>query len=563
MNTDGVRPTTAESGKWLGLALVVLFCASILVTAFRASDRYYGKNMVLTDTSYFLMSVGILLQGRDDFDWRHVLHEPTPLHSSDHGTDVYVLHNLTAWLLKAVLPLRPCLAVVLNGLWFTGMAVSVYWLFWQRTRIWRVAALVTASFLVASPFLPTIRLGLTSLDPSLHAFMIGTSVLCWVLLSESFRKRGASIVVGLLLGCLVLARVYTLGIVLPAMLPFVVASLSTRSRSELRASLLGGTLAISTMLAVSGWWLLPRLGVLLSYPTQFKSAGVLARTSLPETAVAWLHFGRDVFSDNLPVLCVLSWIFASQLLSSERGLFRRFNWSHLWVAVCPPIVLTWLGTTFEPYGALAIFGLYLTLLFPFRSSEPASLRHPNFAVALSAATALAAFTFFSSLIEAHSVVAVDKRPLAAAIESIRQDAVHTHRQRVTVGLVQWGILHDASLVDALIFDAGIRIATPGYPAEPHGSWELVVNPMVLDNWVWDRRVRGDKVMTPELWASQLTQAADYVIVLAADSTQRHRGGRWLPWVQTSRLLLESSAFAPISRPLKIPSDGKVLVLARR
>ncbi|HEX7477930.1 MAG TPA: hypothetical protein VF331_08990 [Polyangiales bacterium] len=563
MNRDVAAPTTDDKGKWLGLVLVVVFCASILVTTYQASERYYSKNMVSTDTSYFLMSVGILLQGRDDFDLRHVLDAPTPLQSSDHGTDVYVLHNLSAWLLRAVLPLRPCLAVILNGLWFSLMAVSVYLLLWERTRVWRVAALVTASFLVANPYLPTVLFGITSLDPNLHAFMIGTSALCWVLLSDSFRKHGVSIIVGLFLGCLVLARVYTLGIVLPAMLPFVVASLWTRSRSELRASLIGGTLAVLAMLAFSGFWLFPRLGMLQAYTTQFKSAGILGRTSLTATAVAWLRVAGEVLRHNLPVLCVLFWSFIAQLRGAERGLFRQMNWSHVWLAICPLLILTWLGTSFGPYGALAIFGLYLTLLFPLRAGAAAILQRRDFALALAAATALGAFRFFSSLAAAHEVVALDKQPLTAAIESIRQDAARSHRPRVTVGLVQWGKLHDASLVDSLIFDAGIRIATPTYPPKPRAGSALVVDPMVLDNWVWDRRIHGDQAMTPDLWVSQLTQAADYVIVLAADAAQRRRGGRWPPWVKASRLLLRSSAFRTIAGPFDIPSDGNVLVLARR
>ena len=182
-----------KNGKYLGLGLVILFCLLVLVTAFRASERYYSRNIVLTDTSYFLMSVGILLQGRDEFGWRHVLSSPTPLHSSEYSvgdSDVYELHDLVAGLLKAVLPVRPSAAVILNGLWFIAMAVSLYLLLFERTGGWAIAALVAVSYLVANPYLPTVRFGLTSLDPNLHAFMIGTSAFCWLLLAHSFRKRG-------------------------------------------------------------------------------------------------------------------------------------------------------------------------------------------------------------------------------------------------------------------------------------------------------------------------------------------------------------------------------------
>ena len=554
-----------KNGKYLGLGLVILFCLLVLVTAFRASERYYSRNIVLTDTSYFLMSVGILLQGRDEFGWRHVLSSPTPLHSSEYSvgdSDVYELHDLVAWLLKAVLPVRPSAAVILNGLWFIAMAVSLYLLLFERTGVWAIAALVAVSYLVANPYLPTVRFGLTSLDPNLHAFMIGTSAFCWLLLAHSFRKRGASIVFGVFLGLLVLARVYTLGIVLPAMLPFVVASFWVRSRDKLRASAAGAALALCALLAVCAWWLFPRLGMIAAYPTLYKDAGVLERSSAAESAVKWLRFSRQLAAANMPVICVLSWVFADQLFKYRPRPLRDASWSHLWVAICPLVILSWLGTTFEPYATLVLFGVFLTLLFPFRLGPPALLQEPVFIALLALATAIGAGGFFWSLAREHEAVAYDKRSLDGAIDAISQDAARTHRQRITLGLVHWGILHDASLIDALIFDAGIRIATPDYPPKARAS-TLVVDPLMRDLWVWDARLRGSASMTPELWSSELARRADYAIVLAADAEQQVRGGRWVPWVKASRLLLESPAFRVLAGPFTIPEDGNVVVLARR
>jgi hypothetical protein len=563
VNDDTAESTTSARGKWLGLVLVLVLGASILVTAFRASERYYGKNLVLTDTSYFLMSVGLLLQGRGDFDTGHVLATPAPLLSSDHATEVYVLHNLTAWLLRAVLPVRPSAAVVLNAPWFLAMGLSVYWLVWDRTKAWRVSALVAAGYLVANPYLTTVRFGLTSLDPNLHAFMIGTSALAWVMLSRSFRDLRASIVAGAFLGLLVLARAYTLGIVAPAMLPFVVGSLWTKSRSDLRASLVGGALALLSMLVVCGWWLFPHLDVLRFYPTQFKSAGVLGRTDLTTTLLAWWELLGQFLSGNMPTMCVLTWVLADELLHGERRPARAAQWSHLWLAVSPLLILSYLGVRFGPYGTLALFGIYMTLLFPFGWPGRPILRRGLFAAVLAGATAINTLGACSSLVEAHAGVPYDRRPVDKAIEAIRKDAERAHRPRVTVGLVHWGILHDASLIDALMFDAGLRVATPTYPVEPRSGSPLVVDPMALDCWVWDRRVRGDQAMTPELWASKITERADYVIVLAADALQRRRGGRWPPWVKASRLLLDSPAFMTIAGPLDVGEDGPIQVLARR
>jgi hypothetical protein len=535
----------------------------MLFTAFRASERYYGRNIVLTDTSYFLMSVGLLLQGRDDFDSLHVLGSPTPLLSSDHATEVYVLHNLTAWFMRAVLPVRPSAAVALNAPWLVAMALSVYWLLWDRTKAWKVSALVTAAYLVANPYITTVRFGLTSLDPNLHAFMIGTSALSWVLLSRSFRDRGASIAAGVFLGFLALARAYTLGIVLPGMLPLVVKSLWTRSRSELRASLVGGSLSILAMMAVCGWWLFPHLGLLRFYPVQFKSAGIFGRADFATTVLSWWKISKELLSANLPVLVLLIWVFIDECFRGERRSPRSAEWSHLWLAVSPVLILIYLGVQFGPYGTLALFGVFMTLLFPFGRPTRALLRRDLFAGILALATAADVAFAYSSIVEAHGGVPYDKRPVDTAIESIRKHAERAHRARVTVGLVQWGVLHDASLIDALMFDAGIRVATPSYPVVARAGLPLVVDPMMLDCWPWDRRVYGDRVMTPELWTSKLAHDADYVIVLASDSRQRRRGGRWPPWVKASHLLLDSDDFTAIAGPLVVPEDGPILVLARR
>jgi hypothetical protein len=124
------------------------------------------------------------------------------------------------------------------------------------------------------------------------------------------------------------------------------------------------------------------------------------------------------------------------------------------------------------------------------------------------------------------------------------------------------VIHDASLIDAMMFNAGFRVATPTYPAEPQPGAPLIVDPLMVDLWVWDRRMHGDQAMTPERWAQKMTEGADYVIVLAADASQRRRRRRWVPWVQTSRLLLDSPVFERLTAALPT-ADGPIVVLARR
>ncbi len=555
--------TTTNWRKWLGLALVIAFGVAILVTALRTSERYYDRHLLATDNSYFVMSVGLLVQDRHDFGTLHVLASPTPLPAADHSTEVYVLHNLMAWLLRNVLPLRPSAAVILNSPWFLAMGASVYWLLWDRTKAWWLSALVAAAYLVANPYLPSVELGLTSLDPNLHGYMVGSSALAWVLLSHSFRDRTASIVAGVFLGLLALARVYTLGIVVPAMLPFVIRGLWTRSRSERQASLLGGGLAIAAMITVCGWWLFPHLAMLRFYPTQYKSAGVLQRTEFSATALAWLQHLADFLRANLPVLCVLAIVPVAAILMDRRRLAQRAQWSHLWLVVVPPAILSILGTDFGAYGTLALLGVFLTLLFPFEPPSLAVLRHWAFAGVLAAATAYRTYGTVSAFRDLHGRNGHrDRKGVNAALAAIGQHATEANQSRVTVGLIHWGAIHDASLIDAMIFNAGFRITTPTYPVEPQPGSPLIVDPLMVDLWAWDSRMHGNQALTPERWAQTLSERADYVVVLAGDASQRKRRRRWIPWVQTSRMLLNSAVFERITGTIPSP-DGPIVVLARR
>ena len=103
-------------GPTLGAIFVLLFCGGVLVASFRGSDRYYEKHLTAADSSYYLMGPSLLVSGKDDFRLRQVLRNPAPLGSSDHGTEVYVLQTMMAWYLRAFLPLRPSMAVLLNGI---------------------------------------------------------------------------------------------------------------------------------------------------------------------------------------------------------------------------------------------------------------------------------------------------------------------------------------------------------------------------------------------------------------------------------------------------------------
>ena len=240
-------------GRAPGIVCLLLFCAGVLSASIRESDRYYEQRLVAADSSYYLMGPALMVSGKNDFSLQKLVHDPAPMHSSDHGTEVYVLPTFVAYFLRAWLPLRPAMAVLLNGVWFVSTAVCMYLLFWSKIQRWSTTTLATIAFLLANPFLTDIYYGLTSLDPNLLGFMLGSSALACVLLSNNFERTIPCLFAGLFLGALVLGRAYTLGVVLPAMLPYVLRCFWRRSREQMIQSLSGGLFTISVAALISGW----------------------------------------------------------------------------------------------------------------------------------------------------------------------------------------------------------------------------------------------------------------------------------------------------------------------
>ncbi len=546
-----------------GAIVVLLFCGGVLVGSFRASDRYYERHLTAADSSYYLMSASLLVSGKDDFRLRQVLRNPAPLRSSDSGTEVYVLQTMMAWYLRAFLPLRPAMAIILNGIWFVGMAGSVYSLLWSRIRKSATAALGTIAFLVLNPYLTTITYGLTSMDPNVVGFMLGTSVLCCTILSERFTRVLPAAFVGLFLGCLALGRVYTLGVVAPAMLPYVLACFWRRSWSDMLRSLQGGFISLCVAYAVCGWFVLRHWKILLRYPTQYGTEGVLNHTTLTDAVFEWLHFPRLVFAQNIALVCVLSWPLAAGLFSGPERRWRRFNWGALWATLAPLLVLARMGTTFQPYGAVALFGLFALLFFPFTRPDAPLPYRGRFAAALSVACALNCWTFFSELRSVHDSTSNNKRTTVAALEELRADAASAGRRRVTLGLVHWGTLHDAALVNSLIFDLGVRVATPAFQPKRRSRNPLIIDPLALDPWAWDPQVSGAATVTAESWANRLVEEADYVIVLAGGRSQDRRHGRWPAWIDASEILRGSPVFKRLGSPFWVANDGPLELLVRR
>ncbi|HEV8247104.1 MAG TPA: hypothetical protein VGP93_15105, partial [Polyangiaceae bacterium] len=519
-------PASSRRGLLIGLALVMVWSISIVVLTYRASNRFNAMNLVETDASYWLANVGILLQSVGHWPWLQGFRTPVPFHSSELATDVYVLHNLVAWVFAPLLPVRAAVASILNGIWYVVMAISVYLLFLRYTfGAWRVAALAASGFIVASPLLPrTTYGGLSNLDPNFVGFALGTSVLCWVLLTQSLRKRWAAVVLGLLTGLLVFGRVYTLGVIVPIAVPFALVSLWRDRKQRPFQGLLRWLLAILAAVATCGWWLIPHLHLVLIYPFQFNntSTAVLQRHTFLEGLGRWFRFLWENVLANKPLVIVLGWVFLFQVYVAIRE--RKWPRPHLlalWMAICPLMVFSKMGTVFPGYGPIILIGLFLFLLVPFRDAPLRAWRQPVFEVALGVAVAISGFLFLRSMQLLHDATRVSKATSLDALNLIRDDARAHGKSRASIGLIHWGVLHDAALLDLLIYDEGFRVDTADYPVHAErGSQDFVVKMMAVDIWRWNPAMFPHQALTPKRWVRHVLNNADYVIALQHDRHSR-------------------------------------------
>jgi hypothetical protein len=236
----------------------------------------------------------------------------------------------------------------------------------------------------------------------------------------------------------------------------------------------------------------------------------------------------------------------------------------LWLAVCPLLVLAKMGTTFQPYGVLSLLGVFLVLLFPFKPARPELVTSGRFAAVLSLACALSVAAFFAELRTTHVPGIDNKRGVTTAFEVMRRHATDAGRKRVRLGLVHWGALHDASLVDSLIFDMGARVATPSYePSKRAQATSFIVEPITLDPWAWEPAVTVKDIVSPEEWTKRLIEDADYVLVLGGSRNQDRRKGRWPRWLEASERIQASGVFEPLGSPFWIPRDGRVELWVRK
>ena len=556
---------------WIGMVTTLALAICILCFTYWTSERYRSANMPHLDGALNFANVAIILQNAKTHGLFHALHDLVPFRVPGFWTEHHVLYKLMSAVLAPVLPLRESSAVILNGIWYVAMAGTAYCLFWRYSRSWAFSVAGVTLLLTSRPLLSRHIKGLTDLDPTVLAYMLGATSMCWILLSDGLRRPLAAVMAGIFLGLLALGRCYALVLVAAAMAPYVAWALLQGHWPERRATLVGLLLCGGCFLLVAGWWLFPNFKLIHHYPSQFFWQRP-CRDVTVSVVKEWVKFALVPLYHGAPIVVILGWRFVLQC-DSAKGLLdfrRRFHWLYLWMALAPLAVLIAMGCYYPNYGWPVMLGVYLTLAFPLQATTnaegPRLGPSRRCAIALVGAAGVLIAVFLHSLFQTHSHRVLPKDTPLQALAAIRAHAAETGQDRITVGMAHWGWgFNGACLVNLCVYDLGCRIemddSSPNLPVASGRG--LVVVPLPNDLWAWDDRVSGSQTVTPESCVDQMTRRADYVIV-SGEPVQQEPKPRLeaQPWREASRRLRESKEFQPIFGPVSIKIDGRILVLAR-
>jgi hypothetical protein len=435
----------------------LLLAAVVLADAAHESARFYDRNVPSGDSLYLSAYTGSILQyAQAKGVWAGLR-----LVQRQRG-DFYRLNDLTTVLLSPLLPFNHTFAVYVNGVWFMAMAVCLYLLMKERVGSAGVALLLVVPFLSAAPPLASNPGGLTDFNVNLLGYTLGTAVLCCLLLSDNLSRIWPCVWAGVFLGLLALGRVFAVGPVGLAAGPWALWVLVKRGRGHRARAVWCLMALLAAFLAVSGWFLVPRLSYFYGYFTMdYGAPSAKGRASLADGLRVWGHLVAQTWLPSSRYLALVSFFAASALwevsprLRARAGaLWKDVSWSYVWFGVAPILTMLLLKSNHKPYGWPATFGLWLFLIFPWRSQEEdaARLQKRSVVLALLVASALAVSGFFRIMAENHRDVTAPRKPIRRIASAILDDSKREGKTEVTLGLSHHIFTELGSLTSVLMFD---------------------------------------------------------------------------------------------------------------
>jgi hypothetical protein len=552
-----------------GLTLQVLFSLIVLLLAFRASKLYYSENLpTFGDGVYYLAMMGETIRTS-----KVEGSIPAIRQFLTNERPQTALHYLTTSLLGKFLPLDYSLSVILNGIWYLVLSISLYLLFWRLSETGVLAFAFSIPLLTVTPFLSDVRYGLTDLNVNLIGYTIGGSAICWTLMSDRFRRFGPAAVAGLLLGLLTLGRIFVLGLLFPALLPVGIAGLACGSNDERRRTGFGMVICLVVMLAVSGWWALPKVLYLSKHYIGIygKSGAVIGVSTYLSNFRAWRSFLSSFLLDAMgsAILVLFTWRLGAAVLKASGPVefLKRVNWLYLWMGLAPLAILVSLKTFFWPYGTLSFFGIYLALMFPVgpHSGETDSLlKYPPFRWSMLAVGVFLACVFLRFMFLSHGQQHTSKVNAMKAVEAILADAAATNINEVDIELTTHGNMGIGNLCNLLIFDTCCSVSSGFIDLAPSTEGMQCPQVRILSPFrhYMLARTNASGRREEEIISGaydDVVREADYFIIMGPHYITHHPDKMN---VELTKRLLESEDFQQITGALKITDREDIMVLAR-
>ena len=561
--------TPSNQRTLIGLAFMSVTAIMIIVAATLAGRTFFDHNLPIGGDGvyYFATLAEILRVAKTDGIAAALARVATG------DSFLQILPWLTAAVLAPVLPLDYSAMALVNGVWYLALAVTLYIYFNRRLGSPALAVLISLPPLAitstdASLGFSFVINGLPDANLALVPYLVGGSAVIWALASERLQRRPETLLAGLFLGLLALARPFTLGLIVPGLAPLVLAGLLTPDRIRRRRAWGNLGLAAAVALAIGGWWAIPRMVQVLRYSFFVWGKGNIGMISYAQAFLAWRDFLGDYVTSGISVVlsAALAWRVVAALRQCRPGRDwpAMLHWEALAAGAIPLAIMIILRSQYFPYGWPALVGLYVFMATPLR--RPAlieldpTLRRPIFRALLATGCLLTLGNFLISLQVNHLASYSSRRQLDNIFALVADHARHSGRNEIRMDLAIHSMVNLGNVSSLAIFSNPCRfqssLVTGPIPPQPVTNDCLPVRltggfRQMLDQSGGDLAARLDREV-----ADMLTPA-DYVLVMAPDFWSHPDP---VNAAISARLL--AAGLEPLSGVLEVAKGDRVIVLAR-
>jgi len=304
--------------------------------------------------------------------------------------------------------------------------------------------------------------------------------------------------------------------------------------------------------------------------TTYGNYGVFGHGTFGSTARSWYTFLVTfmIFSPLCPIMpLVFGWRIGYGITGckSIREALRQINWLYVWLGTAPLLILILLKSWFKPYGFIAIIGLYLMFMFPFKYDKTSgffsgSRKIGQLIFLLCAILTASAFVF--QMCKNHSRIYISREKAQKVCSAILQHAKLSNQKHITIDIATHGPMNFGNISSLFIFQTDLTVNNPivnvpGLLRNSLPTINIVAN--ARHNMLHQSKgITGTKKELHDKHM-ELVDQTDYFIVMGPRALMLSKD---IVNIKLSRLLLTDPQLHPITPPLLLNNSYDVQVLAR-